>query len=50
VNSIAVTMPKLPPPPRSAQNSAGSLSASVRMICPSAVATSIAVTLFAATP
>ena len=29
-NSIAVTTPKLPPPPRSAQNRSGSLSASVR--------------------
>ena len=46
LNSIAVTMPKLPPPPRSAQNSSGSFSRSVRTSVPSAVTSSIAVTLF----
>ncbi len=42
-NSIAVTTPKLPPPPRSAQNRSGSLSASTRTRFPSALTISTAV-------
>lgn len=49
-SSIAVTTPKLLPPPRSAQNRSGSLSRSARTIRPSAVTTSIASTLLAARP
>ena len=49
-NSIAVTTPKLPPPPRSAQNRSGWLSASARTSVPSAVTISMATTLFAAMP
>ena len=48
--SSAVTMPKLPPPPRSAQKRSGSLSASTRRSVPSAVTSSIAVTLFVESP
>ena len=49
-NSSAVTTPKLPPPPRTAQNSSGSWSASVRTWRPSAVTSSIATMLFVAMP
>ena len=35
-----MTTPKLPPPPRSAQNRSGFSSAEARRICPSAVTTS----------
>ena len=48
--SIAATMAKLPPPPRSAQNSSGSLSASTWRCSPSAVTTSIAVSRLQAKP
>ena len=43
-------MPKLPPPPRNAQNSSGSLSWSTRRFLPSGVTTSIAATLFVESP
>ena len=49
-NSIAVTTPNEPPPPRSAQKSSGSFSASTRRCTPSAVTSSIASTLLAASP
>ena len=49
-SSIAVTTPKLPPPPRSAQNRSGSLNASARTSRPSAVTSSIASTLLADSP
>ena len=49
-SSRAVTMPKLPPPPRSAQNRSGSSSRSARRSWPSAVTTSIASTLLADRP
>ena len=39
-NSNSVTMPKLPPPPRNAQNSSACSSADARRISPSAVTTS----------
>ena len=42
-NSSAVTTPKLPPPPRSAQKSSGWLVASARSKVPSAMTISIAV-------
>ena len=44
LNSIAVTTPKFPPPPRNAQNRSGSFSRSTRRRRPSAVTSSIAVT------
>ena len=49
-NSIAVTTPKLPPPPRTAQNRSGSVSASTRRSTPSAVTMSTARTASAARP
>ena len=49
-NSSAVTTPKFPPPPRSAQNSSGSCAASVRTRWPSAVTISIAVTALVCSP
>ena len=49
-NSIAVTTPKLPPPPRTAQNSSVFRVASARTNEPSAVTSSTAVTLFVARP
>ena len=49
-NSIAVTTPKLPPPPRSAQNRFGWCSASARTRLPSAVTTSSAVTALVCMP
>ena len=49
-NSIAVTTPKLPPPPRSAQNRSGSCSASTRTSSPSAVTSSSAVTALVCSP
>ena len=49
-NSIAVTTPKLPPPPRSAQNRFGWCWASARTRLPSAVTTSSAVTASACRP
>jgi hypothetical protein len=49
-NSSAVTTPKLPPPPRSAQNRSGSWPASARTRLPSAVTSSIAVTLLVCRP
>ena len=49
-NSIAVTTPKFPPPPRSAQNRSAWSSAVARTSAPSGVTSSIAVTLFAARP
>ena len=49
-NSIAVTTPKLPPPPRSAQNRSGSLAGSAHRNRPSAVTTSNFSTLLADSP
>ena len=50
MNSNAVTTPKLPPPPRSAQNKSVCSDGVARVTSPSAVTTSIAVTWFAARP
>jgi hypothetical protein len=50
LNSSAVTIAKLPPPPRSAQKSSGSFAQSARTSSPSAVTASIAVTWFAPMP
>ena len=49
-NSSAVTTPKLPPPPRTAQNRSGSFFASTRICSPPAVTSSIAVTRLQARP
>ena len=47
---MAVTMPKFPPPPRSAQNRSAWSSEVARTSCPSGVTSSIAVTWLAASP
>ena len=47
---MAVTMPKSPPPPRSAQNSSGSLRSVTRMCSPSGSTSSTARTWLAARP
>ncbi len=49
-NSSAVTTPKLPPPPRTAQNSSGLAVASARTSVPSPMTTSTAVRLLVARP
>jgi hypothetical protein len=49
-NSSAVTTPKLPPPPRSAQKRSGLRSALAVTVRPSAVTTSARTTLSAAKP
>ena len=47
---MAVTAPKLPPPPRTAQKRSGSVSASIRRMAPSAVTISTETTFEAARP
>ena len=49
-NSNDAATPKLPPPPRNAQNRSGSYSASTIRTWPSAVTTSTCVTLSIASP
>ena len=50
VNSSAVTIPKLPPPPRSAQNSSAFSASLAHRIEPSAVTTSRPVMLLVCIP
>ena len=49
-NSSAVTTPRLPPPPRTAQKISGLVSASARTRVPSPITTSTAVRLLVARP